>query len=39
MVYGPHNFLFKLFPIFFLLVFGLVFGIIVGSIVQSNKKN
>ena len=39
MVYGPHNFIFKLFPIFFLLVFGLAFGIILGSIVQNSKKN
>ena len=39
MVYGPHNFLFNLFPVFFFLVFGLAAFIIIGSIVQSSKKN
>ena len=39
MVYGPHNFLFSLFPIFFFLVFGLAAFIIIGSIVQNSKKN
>ena len=39
MVYGPHNFIFKLFPIFFLAVFGLAIGIIVASLVQNGKKN
>ena len=39
MVYGPYNFIFSLFPVFFILVFGLVAFIIVGSIVQSSKKN
>ena len=39
MVFGPHNFIFSLFPIFFFLVFGLAAFIIIGSIVQSSKKN
>ena len=39
MVFGPHNFIFKLFPIFFLAVFGLVIGIITASLVQSSRKN
>ena len=39
MVYGPHNFIFKPFPIFFLAVFGLAIGIIVASLVQTGKKN
>ena len=39
MVYGPHNFIFNLFPIFFLAVFGLAIGIIVATLVQNGKKN
>ena len=39
MVYGPHNFIFNLFPIFFLAVFGLAIGIIAATLVQNRKKN
>lgn len=39
MVYGPHNFLFNLFPILFLAVFGLAIGIIAASLIQNSKKN
>lgn len=39
MVYGPHNFIFSLFPIFFLAVFGLAIGIFVSVLVKNGKQN
>ena len=39
MVYGPHNFLFNLFPILFLAVFGLAIGIIISGIVKNSAQN
>jgi len=39
MVYGPHNFIFSLFPIFSALIFILVAVIIVTTLVQNSRKN
>lgn len=38
-VYGPHRFLFNLFPILFLAAFGLIIGIIISTIVKSSDQN
>ena len=39
MVFGPHNFIFSLFPILFLAVFGLALGMIISTLVKSGKQN
>jgi len=39
MVYGPHNVISQLFPVFFLLVFGLVIGIFASTLVKQGKQN
>lgn len=38
MVYGPHNFIFSLFPIFSALIFILVAVIIMTTLVQNSRK-
>ena len=39
MVFGPHNFIFSVFPILFLAVFGLVLGIFISTLVKNSKEN